>query len=99
MKNKEIAAHDAAFYFAVLAHLGERDPPLYAIRAKRWCRPSSPHAFHFIIFGNLIGSRTRNTVLAYMQFIVPGPIMMAVITNPTRMSRRHFLKRQVSAQY
>lgn len=37
---------------------------------------------YFIIFGNLIGSRIGNMHgFSYMQFIVPGLIMMAVITN------------------
>ncbi|WJY16077.1 ABC transporter permease [Pectobacteriaceae bacterium CE90] len=37
---------------------------------------------YFIIFGNLIGSRIGNMGgFGYMQFIVPGLIMMSVITN------------------
>lgn len=37
---------------------------------------------YFIIFGNLIGSRIGEMHgFSYMQFIVPGLIMMAVITN------------------
>ena len=37
---------------------------------------------YFIIFGNLIGSRIGDMHgFSYMQFIVPGLIMMAVITN------------------
>lgn len=37
---------------------------------------------YFIIFGNLIGSRIGNMHgFSYMQFIVPGLIMMSVITN------------------
>ena len=37
---------------------------------------------YFIIFGNLIGSRIGEMHgFTYMQFIVPGLIMMAVITN------------------
>ncbi|MCA6975960.1 ABC transporter permease [Pectobacterium carotovorum] len=37
---------------------------------------------YFIIFGNLIGSRIGDMHgFTYMQFIVPGLIMMAVITN------------------
>lgn len=37
---------------------------------------------YFIIFGNLIGSRIGEmNGFSYMQFIVPGLIMMAVITN------------------
>ncbi|MXP67203.1 ABC transporter permease [Pantoea sp. Aalb] len=37
---------------------------------------------YFIIFGNLIGSRVGNiNGFTYIEFIVPGLIMMAVITN------------------
>ena len=37
---------------------------------------------YFVIFGNLIGSRIGEMHgFTYMQFIVPGLIMMAVITN------------------
>lgn len=37
---------------------------------------------YFIIFGNLIGSRIGDMHgFSYMQFIVPGLIMMSVITN------------------
>ena len=37
---------------------------------------------YFIVFGNLIGSRVGNVGgVDYMSFIVPGLIMMAVITN------------------
>lgn len=53
---------------------------------------------YFIIFGNLIGSRIGEMHgFSYMQFIVPGLIMMAVILTPTRMSRRHFLAPSFSA--
>ncbi|MEA9391822.1 ABC transporter permease [Acerihabitans sp. TG2] len=39
-------------------------------------------ALYFIIFGNLIGSRIGEMHgFSYMQFIVPGLIMMSVITN------------------
>ncbi|AXF78445.1 ABC transporter permease [Erwinia tracheiphila] len=39
-------------------------------------------ALYFIIFGNLIGSRIGDMHgFTYMQFIVPGLIMMSVITN------------------
>ncbi len=39
-------------------------------------------SLYFIIFGNLIGSRIGDMGgVDYMQFIVPGLIMMAVITN------------------
>ncbi len=39
-------------------------------------------SLYFIIFGNLVGSRIGEMHgFSYMQFIVPGLIMMAVITN------------------
>lgn len=44
--------------------------------------PSITMAMYFIIFGNLIGSRIgAMDGFNYMDFIVPGLIMMAVITN------------------
>ena len=39
-------------------------------------------SLYFIIFGNLIGSRIGEmSGFNYMQFVVPGLIMMSVITN------------------
>mgnify|MGYP000185692336 CR=1 FL=1 len=39
-------------------------------------------SLYFVIFGNLIGSRIGEmSGFTYMQFVVPGLIMMAVITN------------------
>ncbi|CAM0553490.1 Inner membrane transport permease YadH [Vreelandella titanicae] len=44
--------------------------------------PSITMAMYFIIFGNLIGSRIGDMYgFSYMDFIVPGLIMMSVITN------------------
>lgn len=44
--------------------------------------PAVTMTLYFIIFGNLIGSRIGEMGgFNYMQFIVPGLIMMAVITN------------------
>jgi ABC-2 type transport system permease protein len=44
--------------------------------------PMITTALYFIIFGNLIGSRIGDMEgFRYMEFIVPGLIMMAVITN------------------
>jgi len=44
--------------------------------------PAITMVLYFIIFGNLIGSRIGTMdVYDYMQFIVPGLIMMTVITN------------------
>lgn len=44
--------------------------------------PAITMALYFIIFGNLIGSRIGEMGnYSYMQFVVPGLIMMSVITN------------------
>lgn len=44
--------------------------------------PAITMSLYFVIFGNLIGSRIGEMGgYSYMQFIVPGLIMMAVITN------------------
>lgn len=44
--------------------------------------PAITMALYFVIFGNLIGSRIGEMDgLPYMDFIVPGLIMMSVITN------------------
>ena len=51
-----------------------------------WPQPLLPPAItmslYFVIFGNLVGSRIGEMGgYSYMEFIVPGLIMMAVITN------------------
>ncbi len=51
-----------------------------------WVQPLVPPAItmslYFVIFGNLIGSRVGQMEgFSYMAFIVPGLIMMSVITN------------------
>jgi ABC-2 type transport system permease protein len=44
--------------------------------------PAITMSLYFVIFGNLIGSRIGNMGgFSYMEFIVPGLIMMSVITN------------------
>lgn len=44
--------------------------------------PAITMSLYFVIFGNLVGSRIGDMGgHSYMQFIVPGLIMMAVITN------------------
>ncbi|RKG34735.1 ABC transporter permease [Acinetobacter tianfuensis] len=44
--------------------------------------PAITMSLYFVIFGNLVGSRIGTMGgFTYMQFIVPGLIMMAVITN------------------
>lgn len=44
--------------------------------------PSITMALYFLIFGNLVGSRIGEMAgIAYIDYIVPGLIMMSVITN------------------
>lgn len=44
--------------------------------------PAITMSLYFVIFGNLIGSRIGDMGgFSYMEFIVPGLIMMSVITN------------------
>ncbi|MBF7691484.1 ABC transporter permease [Acinetobacter pollinis] len=44
--------------------------------------PAITMSLYFVIFGNLVGSRIGDMGgFSYMQFIVPGLIMMSVITN------------------
>ncbi len=44
--------------------------------------PAITMTLYFIIFGNLIGSRIgQMNGFSYMEYIVPGLIMMSVITN------------------
>ena len=44
--------------------------------------PAITMSLYFVIFGNLVGSRIGEMGgFSYMQFIVPGLIMMAIITN------------------
>lgn len=44
--------------------------------------PAITMTLYFIIFGNLIGSRIgQMSGFSYMEYIVPGLIMMSVITN------------------
>lgn len=44
--------------------------------------PAITTSLYFVIFGNLVGSRIGEMAgFSYMQFIVPGLIMMAIITN------------------
>ncbi len=44
--------------------------------------PAITMSLYFVIFGNLIGSRIGQMEgFSYMEYIVPGLIMMSVITN------------------
>ena len=47
-----------------------------------WFPPAITMTLYFIIFGSLIGSRIgQMNGFSYMEYIVPGLIMMSVITN------------------
>ncbi len=77
MKNKEIA-HDASLLGGAKKHLGEENPSLYAYLGETLVPPVITMTLYFIIFGNLIGSRIGDMHgFSYMQFIVPGLIMMS----------------------
>ncbi len=44
--------------------------------------PAITMTLYFVIFGNLVGSQIGSTHgVSYMQYIVPGLVMMAIITN------------------
>lgn len=74
--------HDAALLGRAEKHLDQRDPSLYAYLIQTLVPPVITMTLYFVIFGNLIGSRIGEMHgFTYMQFIVPGLIMMAVITN------------------
>lgn len=74
--------HDAFVLGGLTEHLGQRGEPLRAHLDQTTVPPVITMTLYFIIFGNLIGSRIGDMHgFSYMQFIVPGLIMMAVITN------------------
>ena len=51
--------------------------------------PAITMTLYFLIFGNLIGSRIGDMGgFSYMDFIVPGLVMMSVIQNATATSAR-----------
>lgn len=80
-ENKEIA-HDASLLGGAKKHLGERIHRFMRIWVQTLVPPVITMTLYFIIFGNLIGSRIGDMHgFSYMQFIVPGLIMMSVITN------------------
>ena len=61
-----------------------------------WTQTLLPSAItmslYFVIFGSLIGSRIGEMGgFSYMQFVVPGLIMMAIVTNSYSMWCRPFL--------
>ena len=62
--------------------------------------PAITIALYFVIFGSLIGSRIGEMGgYDYMQFVVPGLIMMAVIQNSYGNVVSSFFGYQVSEEY
>ena len=75
MNNKEI--------FIALSTIVRREIRRFTrIWAQTLLPPAITMSLYFVIFGNLIGSRIGQMGgFSYMEFIVPGLIMMSVITN------------------
>jgi len=62
--------------------------------------PAITTALYFIIFGKLIGAQLGPVDgLSYTQYIAPGLIMMAVITNAYSNVVSSFFKRQIPAPH
>ena len=62
--------------------VGYKTPRILRIWGQTIVPPAITMSLYFIIFGNLIGPRIGEmNGFAYMQFIVPGLVMMSVITN------------------
>ncbi len=62
--------------------------------------PAITMTLYFIIFGSLIGSRIGDMGgFSYMEFIVPGLIMMSVITNSYSNVASSFLAPSFSAMW
>ena len=61
------------------------DQRVYALPSHLGTNPSATchyHTLYFVIFGNLIGSRIGEMGgFSYIEFIVPGLIIMSIITN------------------
>lgn len=62
--------------------MAQRSHALHANLGANATAPAITMSLYFVIFGNLIGSRIGDMGgFSYMEFIVPGLIMMSVITN------------------
>lgn len=80
-ENKEIA-HDASLLGGAKSIWAKEIHRFMRIWVQTLVPPVITMTLYFIIFGNLIGSRIGDMHgFSYMQFIVPGLIMMSVITN------------------
>lgn len=72
----------AAYRVALCSILNKETNRFLRIWVQTLLPPAITMALYFIIFGSLIGSRIGNMGnFSYMEFIVPGLIMMSVITN------------------
>ena len=72
-----------SLYFTALKSLAVKETNRYLrIWVQTLVPPVITTSLYFIIFGNLIGGRIGEMAgFSYMEFIVPGLIMMSVITN------------------
>ncbi len=70
------------YWTAFLSLLGKEINRFTRIWVQTLVPPAITMSLYFIIFGNLIGSRIgQMNGFSYMEYIVPGLIMMSVITN------------------
>ncbi len=71
-----------SYWIALLSILTKESNRFMRIWVQTLVPPAITMTLYFIIFGNLIGSQIgRMQGFGYMEFIVPGLIMMSVITN------------------
>ena len=77
------ARSDAARNWIALATIARREVNrILRIWSQTLVPPAITMTLYFLIFGGLIGSRVGDMgVFSYMQFIVPGLVMMSVIQN------------------
>ncbi|MGL5974659.1 MAG: ABC transporter permease, partial [Aeromonas sobria] len=72
----------AIYYIAFKSILAKEVSRFTRIWIQTLVPPAITMSLYFVIFGNLIGSRIGDMGgFTYMEFIVPGLIMMSVITN------------------
>ncbi|MGL5302352.1 MAG: ABC transporter permease, partial [Aeromonas sp.] len=72
----------ATYYIAFKSILAKEVSRFTRIWIQTLVPPAITMSLYFVIFGNLIGSRIGDMGgVSYMKFIVPGLIMMSVITN------------------
>ena len=70
------------YWTAFCSLLGKEIHRFMRIWGQTLVPPAITMSLYFVIFGNLIGSRIgQMNGFSYMQYIVPGLIMMSVITN------------------